>query len=87
MPHSNLGVLFPSLMSWVARESLRLGCQDFADESIRRVASKRLQPLTEVVEIGEVHEMMTRLIVAVVEPLHSRVVDGPVPPLELASGP
>jgi hypothetical protein len=69
-------------------EAKRLGRPCLADEFVWREAVKALEPAAEVIAGDEGIEVPPELVVTVVvRALDRRVLNGPVPPLDLAIGP
>ena len=69
-------------------ESFWFFCPAFADELIRREAFECLQTTTIIIGVDEVFEVTCQLLVIVImEPFNSCLLDCPVHPLDLAVGP
>ena len=75
-------------MGRIEPESFGLFCPAFANEFVRCEAFEGLEAATEIVAGDEVSQMLPKLIMAVVViAFDSRVLDRPVPSLDLAIGP
>ena len=76
------------MLERVKAESFRLDCPSFTDELVGREAVEGFEPSGKIVGGDEVVEMPDKLAVRlVVIPLHGRVLDRPVHPLDLPIGP
>src|SRR5215203_167743 len=75
-------------MERIEPEPLGLECPLFTDELVGRESLQRLEPPAEVVGHHEVSEVLPELVMAfVMVAPDSRVLDGPVHPLNLTIGP
>lgn len=75
-------------MDGIDDETIRLRSPSFTDELVGRGSLECLEPSSEIIGVDEVCEMLFELfVIAVMEALDGRVLDGPVHSLDSSSGP
>ena len=85
LPVQDTRYLVPGIMERAGVEPIWLCCPGFADELVGCEASQGLQPACEVVGLDEISEVVSQLVVGLVEvAFDGGVFDGAVHPFDLA---